>query len=87
MKKYIGLFIILLCLSSTTFYDALAINQGEGKGKVDQTKFLPKTGADPVSTVININNITSWITADGFMPSIVGGSWNGSFPKGQAAAS
>jgi hypothetical protein len=87
MKKYIGLFIILICLTSTTFYYALALNQGEGKdkNKDSQTKFLPKSAADPVSTVLNINNITSWITADGFMPAIVGGSWNGSFPKGAAA--
>jgi hypothetical protein len=85
MKKYIGLFIILICLTSTAFYEALAINQGDGKGKGDQTKYLPKTAADPSSTVLNINNITSWITADGFMPAIVNGSWNGSFPKGVAA--
>lgn len=85
MKKYIGLFIILICLTSTVFYETLAINQGDGKGKGDQSKFLPKTADDPVSTVVNINNITSWIRGDGQMPAIVQGSWNGSFPKGQAA--
>ena len=85
MKKYIGLFIILICLTSTAFYEALAINQGDGKGKGDQTKYLPKTAADPASSVVNINNITSWITEDGYMPAIVQGSWNGSFPKGAAA--
>ena len=85
MKKYLGLFIILICLSSTTFYEALAINQGDGKdkNKDSQTKFLPKTADDPVSSVVNINNITTWVTADGFMPNIVqNGTWNGSFPKG-----
>lgn len=86
MKKYLGLIIILICLFSFSYHDALALNQGDGKGKTSQTKFLPKTAADPVTTVLNINNITSFITADGFMPAIIGGSWNGSFPKGTVGA-
>ncbi len=86
MKKYLGLIIILICLSF--FYNAFALKQGEGKdkNKVSQTKFLPKTAADPVSTVLDINNITSWITSDGFMPAVVGQSWNGTFPKGTVGA-
>ena len=88
MKKYIGLFIILICLFSTAFYEALALNQGDGKGKNknSQTEFLSKVGdLDPSSSILDINNITSWITKDGFMPNLVGNSWNGSFPKGKAA--
>jgi hypothetical protein len=83
MKKYKGFFIILICLTSTLFFEAMAFNQGDGKGKKSQTNFLQKTADDPVSSILDINNITSWITADGYWPSVWGGDgWNGSYPKG-----
>ncbi len=87
MKKYIGLFIILICLTSTAFYETLALNQGGGKGKKGvQSTVLQRTAANPASSVMNINNVTSWVNDNGQMPAIIGGgSWNGSFPKGQVA--
>lgn len=34
------------------------------------------------STIIDANNLTSWIQADALWPPVVGESWNGEFPKG-----
>ncbi len=50
------------------------------------------TAQNPEQSIININNITSWIRNDGSHPSIVGENslagdvWNGTFPKGTAGA-
>ena len=37
---------------------------------------------NPVQSVMDINNITSWVGNDGFHNWIVGGSWNGAYPNG-----
>ncbi len=83
MKKHTGLLVILASIISTTLVCGQVKNKDANKNS--QTQLLSKTAADPVSTVMNINNITSWITADGFMPVAINGSWNGSFPKGKSA--
>jgi hypothetical protein len=42
------------------------------------------TATYPSETVIDINNITSWLRGDGYHDPIVTSSWNGTFPKGTA---
>jgi hypothetical protein len=51
------------------------------KDKKDRNR-LSKTALNPASNVVDINNITSWVGADGFHDWVVSGSWNGMFPKG-----
>jgi hypothetical protein len=46
------------------------------------TNRLSKVTSDPASNVVDINSITSWVGADGFHDWVVGGSWNGQYPKG-----
>jgi hypothetical protein len=47
---------------------------------------FPLHSQDPEQSVININNITSWIGNNGFHPwDMVAEGWNGSFPKGTPA--
>ena len=70
--------ISLMGLSSVTGFSQKKI---PGKPFV-QNKIL-KTAADPNASLIDIGNITSWVTQDGSYPAMVyAGSWNGSFPKG-----
>ena len=38
----------------------------------------------PAKSILNINNITSWVERNGFFPWDYLGGWNGSYPKGTA---
>lgn len=42
------------------------------------------TQNDPVTSVMNINNITSFVDNKGFHNWVIGQSWNGTYPKGTA---
>ena len=79
MRKfnYLSLIIIL------TFFIAIPNTYfAKEKDKKDRSK-LSKTAVDPASSVVDINNITSWVGSDGSHSQFVGGgSWNGAFPKG-----
>ncbi len=44
----------------------------------------PQTAVNPDQTVMNINNLTTWVRSDGYHYPVVDGSWNGTFPKGKA---
>ncbi|MFZ0456546.1 MAG: hypothetical protein WAM24_22545, partial [Ignavibacteriaceae bacterium] len=46
------------------------------KDKKDRNR-LSKTALNPASNVVDINNITTWVGADGFHDWVVSGSWNG----------
>jgi hypothetical protein len=86
MNKNIRFLVIFICFFSAAYYNASGSNQGGVKGKGNRSKYLNKTNDDPSATIMDINNITSWISEDGFMPVMVaGGQWNGSFPNGYAA--
>ena len=79
MRKfnYLSLIIIL------TFFIANSYtNLAREKDKKNSSK-LSKVADNPASSVVDINNITSWVGSDGSHSQYVGGgSWNGSFPKG-----
>ena len=40
-----------------------------------------KIMANPTQSIMDINNITSWVAQDGFHDWVVSGGWNGSFPN------
>lgn len=74
-KAEIGtIFLILVSLAVASF----AGNLPE-KPRRDQPY---KTAGTPSATIVNINNITSWVQADAVFPPNVAASWNGEFPKG-----
>ena len=41
----------------------------------------PLKSQDPKQSLINVGNITSWVSDEGFHKWIIAGSWNGAFPK------
>ncbi len=47
-------------------------------------KHAREVTASPSQTIMDINNITSWIRGDGYHEPVVGYSWNGTFPRGTA---
>ncbi len=59
---------------------------------IDLFLFASLYGQNPDQSVIDVNNITSWIGSNGFHPTVVkeggisGSAWNGTFPKGTAGA-
>ncbi len=80
MRKfnYLSLIIILTFLIANPY--TIFAKEKDKKNKKDR---LSKVTDSPASSVIDINNITSWVGSDGSHSQYVGGgSWNGSFPKG-----
>jgi len=87
MKKFISLFLALLIYSILPNSNAFANFKGDKTNKkIKANTFLQKTATNPNQTVLNINNITSWIDENGFMAPVIGSSWNGTFPKGTVGA-
>jgi len=72
----------LLFLSFLLIMPEGILAKGNGKNKGSKNTNIRKVTADPDNTILDINNITSWINSAGFMQPLVGGSWNGTFPKG-----
>ena len=50
--------------------------------EINHEKEPDKILGNPVQSVVDINNITSWVKNDGYHDWIVGGSWNGAYPNG-----
>ncbi|HEY9165220.1 MAG TPA: T9SS type A sorting domain-containing protein [Candidatus Kryptonia bacterium] len=71
----IGL-IILIALSCFQFAFASGIRGDEKKARRAQSV------AGQSLTLIDANNLTSWVQADALFPPIINGSFNGAFPKG-----
>jgi hypothetical protein len=84
MKKinYLS-FLIVIILSLSITFSVLAENKdGDGKHK---RQSLQKPTINPTQSIIDINNITSWVGNDGYHDWLVGGSWNGAYPNGVTA--
>ena len=80
MKK-LNIFSLLVITVLFAFqYNSLASYKGDRNSKKLR---LSKTTADPGQSVVNINNITTWVGDDGFHDWVVASSWNGAFPKGK----
>ena len=80
MKKtnYLS-FLIILILSLIISSGSFAENKdGQGKKRAG----IQKVTDNPAQSLIDINNITSWVGADGYHDWLVGGSWNGAYPNG-----
>ena len=66
-------------------YQTYSNYKGKDKDKNKIRRVLGKTqGDDPVTTLLNINNITTFIQPDGFHPWEYAGGWCTAFPKGTA---
>ena len=85
MKKfnYLSLIIIIAFFFAVP-NNVLAKYKGNGNGKVKKPR-LAKTAVDPSQSVVDINNITSWVANTGFHDWVVASSWNGAFPNGTNA--
>jgi len=78
MRKinYLSILVLLTFLFAST-----SISFAKEKGSKNR---LSKVTADPASSIVDINNITCWVGADGFHDWVVSSSWNGAFPKGSS---
>ncbi len=80
MKKinYLN-FLIILALSLMISAGSYA-EQKDGQGRKKSN--FQKVTDNPQQSLIDINNITCWVGADGYHDWLVGGSWNGAYPNG-----
>ena len=80
MKKFNFISLIIIITFLLTF--PLNAFAKEGNNNNANKPRLSKTAIDPAQSVIDINNITTWVSQEGFHDWVVGGSWNGAFPNG-----
>jgi hypothetical protein len=85
MKKinYLSLIIIMAFFFAVP-HSLLAKYKGNGTGKNKKPR-LAKVAVNPGQSLIDINNITTWVSQEGFHDWVVASSWNGAFPNGTAA--
>jgi hypothetical protein len=82
MYRYTAIILMFLFTVCYTQPNLFAFDTGAGKNKKPERG--EKVLIDSSQSLININNITSWVRQDGFHDWIVGGGgWNGSFPVGE----
>lgn len=80
MKKInISILTILLALFLSLQVDTIGGEKGDRKSNKPS---LSKASVNPAQSLMNINNITSWVGQDGFHDWVVASSYNGAFPKG-----
>jgi len=78
MKRQIVLH-ILATLIFTFPINLYALEKGNNKSRNYSTK---EVLINPSASLIDINNITSWVNDDGFHDWVIASTWNGAFPKG-----
>ncbi len=84
MKKLNLLSLIIIFISFFVASNSLLANyKGEEKDK-GKKPALQKITADPRQSLININNVTMWVTEEGFHDWVVASGWNGAFPNGSS---
>jgi len=78
-SKYLSFLLIFIFVAGLP-YNSFSNYKGNenDKGK----KPVNKTTTNPSQSLVNINNITSWVTEEGFHDWVVASGWNGAFPKG-----
>jgi len=79
MKRLVGMVGVLALL--VALLSAVAKEQGPGKRLA---QFYKPYGVIPLQSLIDVNNLTSWVRRDGFHDWVIESSWNGTFPKGTA---
>lgn len=84
MKKlnFLSLIIILFAFFAAS-NTMMANYKGDEKDK-GKKPALQKTTLDPRQSLMNINNVTMWVTEEGFHDWVVASSWNGAFPNGSS---
>jgi hypothetical protein len=76
--KYIGLMLFSLCFLAFNTYA-----KEKNKNGISKNNSVNQITDDPSTSVIDVNNITTYVRVDGLAPQIIGGqSFNGQFPKG-----
>jgi hypothetical protein len=81
MKK-LKIFISVITLLFLVYPHSLFANhEGDLKDKGRKPK-LQKGLADPIMSLMNINNVSMWVNDNGFHDWVIGGGWNGAFPIG-----
>ncbi len=76
--KVYGLIVLMLLFAFLTESPA----KYKGKRKSGNNKLGKVSTIDPDLSLININNISTWVRKDGFHDWVVAQSWNGAFPNG-----
>ena len=86
LSRHVGMSIILIFLFLLISpYSAYSNYKEQDKDKnKTQTQQIQKITDDPVTTLMNINNITLFVQSSGFHPATYGQSWSSAFPKGTA---
>jgi len=85
LSRPIGISFILMLLFLFIYPSSINANyKGQDKDKNKTQNQLPKITQDPVTSVVDINNITLYVQNNGFHPATFGGSWSSAFPKGIA---
>lgn len=78
-SKYLSFILIFIFLiSSPVSLHANYKGNDKDKGK----KPLQKTTVNPSQSLININNISCWVSEEGFHDWVVASGWNGAYPNG-----
>lgn len=54
----------------------------EGNSKVKKNHGIRTVTGTPTQTIVDINNMTTWVRSDGFFDWAIDNSWNGTYPKG-----
>lgn len=79
MNKFNYLNFIIILILALSISSSIDAKNKDGAGKKSN---MQKTLLDPAQSVVDINNITTWVGQDGYHDWLVGGSWAGAFPNG-----
>lgn len=77
--------ISLFVYPGNIFADSRESEKNKDKVRKNSSIYLI-TQDDPVTSVVDVNNITTFVDNKGYHNWIIGNSWNGTYPKGTAGA-
>ncbi len=81
MKK-INFLSLILPILFFTFLSSSYANYKEGDNGKGKKPIVYKTAVDPYQSLINVNQASMWVTAEGFHDWVVASGWNGAYPFG-----
>ncbi len=82
MHKFtVYIFVLTLVLSFVTEFSSFAQNVNEIKKAIQSSKTTMGISSDTSESLMDINNITSWVNSAGFHNWNVASLWNGTFPN------
>lgn len=80
----VGFFVVIISFFISLNVHADAKEKETNSNKVQKSATTQSTLADPITSVVDVNNITSFVDSKGYHNNIIGASYNGTFPKGTA---